>query len=243
MYALNSGGDYQAAGPLHLAGDASSWRTPLAKDIRSFEQFQVLCIMHTHVCTITLMYMYHTNKQKYTPDSTILYYTMLYYTILCYTILPTLALTLTYMKWAKVIQWNTFLDNSHMIWHLNNEPMIVLLTCGGYIWGQLHPYHSTDRAASKLTCYSHPWLGKLPCNNTHIEAQCMLVENCMKLEAVHAEMKSLSLAAMMPQLPWTIKIAYLLAVHSMTAPRAYLVWRTIKLMLIHVTKVIYVRTS
>ena len=48
MYALNSGGDYQAAGPLHLAGDASSWRTPLAKDIGSFEQFQVHCIMHTH---------------------------------------------------------------------------------------------------------------------------------------------------------------------------------------------------
>lgn len=43
MFALNSGGDYQAAGPLHLAGDASSWRTALAKDITTFDQFQVNC--------------------------------------------------------------------------------------------------------------------------------------------------------------------------------------------------------
>ena len=48
MYALNAGGDYQAAGPLHLAGDASSWRTPLAKDIRTFDQFQVNSRMQIH---------------------------------------------------------------------------------------------------------------------------------------------------------------------------------------------------
>ena len=51
IYALNSGADYQFAGPLHLAGDACSWRTPLAKDIQfgkdskkkhdGFEEFKV----------------------------------------------------------------------------------------------------------------------------------------------------------------------------------------------------------
>ena len=43
MYALNSGGNYQPAGPLHLAGGTSSWRTPLAKDIRRFDEFQASC--------------------------------------------------------------------------------------------------------------------------------------------------------------------------------------------------------
>ena len=43
MYALNSGGNYQPAGPLHLAGGTSSWRTPLAKDIRTFDEFQASC--------------------------------------------------------------------------------------------------------------------------------------------------------------------------------------------------------
>ena len=41
MYSLNSGADYQSAGPLHLAGGVSSYRTPLPQDISTFDEFKV----------------------------------------------------------------------------------------------------------------------------------------------------------------------------------------------------------
>ena len=44
MYSLNSGADYQLAGPLHLAGGVSSYRTPLPQDIKRFDDFKV-CLL------------------------------------------------------------------------------------------------------------------------------------------------------------------------------------------------------
>lgn len=65
IYALNSGGDYQAAGPLHLAGDASSWRTPLAKDIKTFKEFQVNCMSAYLQTTVW----WHANRLTYIAPS------------------------------------------------------------------------------------------------------------------------------------------------------------------------------
>ena len=41
IYTLNSGADYQPAGPLYLAGGVSSYRTALPEEIHTFEKFKV----------------------------------------------------------------------------------------------------------------------------------------------------------------------------------------------------------
>ena len=50
IYTINSGADYQQAGPLHLAGDAISYRTPLPKKITDFEQFKVILNFNMALC-------------------------------------------------------------------------------------------------------------------------------------------------------------------------------------------------